>query len=198
MHEFRRFIQGELDARGWRQADLVRASGLSRQHVSQILTDTRDNLGQMPDAATLTGIADGLGVPAERVRTAAARSLVGYTDSGEPLTPALQDVSIDALLNEIRRRVENHERPAEPADPPTTEPGAPRPKDEKTDKNPEDRASNVEPLRPRRRRGRDFSNDPIIEADAAADDRGPDDESEADRARRRQDEHAEGAQDDPG
>lgn len=107
MHEYRRFIQSELDARGWRQSDLARASGLSRQLVSAILRDRRDHLGQMPDFATMQGLADGLRIPVERVRTAAARSLVGYVDDGQPLTPSLQDVPLDALLNEIRRRVES-------------------------------------------------------------------------------------------
>lgn len=40
MHEYRRFIQSELDTRGWRQSDLARASGLSRQLVSTIVTSS--------------------------------------------------------------------------------------------------------------------------------------------------------------
>lgn len=105
MHEYRRFIQEHLDSRGWKQADLMRASGLSRQLINTILRDDRDHLGQMPDASTLEGIAKGFDVPLDRVRTAAARSLAGYTDDGSALTLDLQDVHIDALLNEIRRRV---------------------------------------------------------------------------------------------
>lgn len=105
LHEYRRFIQTELDARGWRQAELVRRSGLSRQLISGILKDDRDHLGQMPDASTLEGIAQGLGVPEERVRTAAARSLVGYEDDGTPLVVDLEDVSTDALVEELRRRI---------------------------------------------------------------------------------------------
>lgn len=105
MHEYRRLVQSELDARGWQQAMLVRQSGLSRQMVSKILRDDRDHLGQMPDDSTMQALADGFGIPVDRVRKAAARSLVGYTDDGEPLTADLTTVSIDALLNEIRRRV---------------------------------------------------------------------------------------------
>lgn len=105
MHEYRRFIQEHLDGLGWKQSELARASGLSRQLIHSILSDDRDHLGQMPDDSTLEGIAQGFSVPVERVRTAAARSLVGYTDDGAALTPNLQDVHIDALLNEIRRRV---------------------------------------------------------------------------------------------
>lgn len=105
MHEYRRFVQRELDARGWKAADLVRASGASRQVVSKLLTDKRDYLGQMPDDSTIQKLARGFGIAEEVVRTAAARSLVGYTDDGSALTLNLQDVHIDALLSEIRRRV---------------------------------------------------------------------------------------------
>ncbi|TDH48715.1 XRE family transcriptional regulator [Mycobacterium eburneum] len=109
MHEYRRFIQQQLDDRGWRRADLAHKSGLSRQLISQILTDKREHLGQMPDDRTMERLAKGFGVPVEIVRTAAARSLVGYQDDGVSLTVPLQGVSTDALLNEIRRRIDDAE-----------------------------------------------------------------------------------------
>lgn len=111
MHEYRRFVQDELDTRGWRQSDLVRRSGLSRQLVSNILRDDREHLGQMPDAATLDGLATGFGVPVDLVRAAAARSLVDYTDDGTALTITLSEVSTDALLYEIRRRIDRADQP---------------------------------------------------------------------------------------
>lgn len=120
MHEYRRFIQHELDVRGWDRSDLVRKSGLSRQLVHNIVTDVRPFLGQMPDASTMEALAKGLGIPIELIRTAAARSLVGYTDDGTALTIQLRDVSTDALLNEVRRRIDD----AAPQ-PPTVEPSAP-------------------------------------------------------------------------
>ena len=122
MHAFGRFIQAELDARGWRQAELVRKSGLQRQHLSKLLNDRRDYLGQMPDEHTLTRIAAGFELPVATVRAAAARALVGYEDSGESLTFELTDVSTDALLNEIRRRIDANTSAA-PQTPP--EPGTP-------------------------------------------------------------------------
>lgn len=121
MHEYRRFVQGELDARGWRQSDLVRRSGLSRQLVSNILRDDRDYLGQMPDAATLEALARGFGLPVETVRTAAARSLVDYSDDGTALTITLGEVSTDALLNEIRRRIDDADLPPAAAAPAPSE-----------------------------------------------------------------------------
>lgn len=112
MHEYKRFVQEQMDARGWRQADLVRASGLGRALVSRILRDERPRLGQMPDESTMAGLAKAFQVPTETVRTAAARALRGYTDDGEALTTDLSAVSIDALLMEIRRRVQASENPS--------------------------------------------------------------------------------------
>lgn len=106
MHEYRRFIQDELDARGWKPAELARQSGLRRQLVWKILHDNRPTLGQMPDESTMEGIASGFGIPVDRVRIAAARSLRGYEDDGAPLSNDLSAVSNDVLLTEIRRRFE--------------------------------------------------------------------------------------------
>lgn len=111
MHEYRRFVQAELDARGWRQAELVRRSGLSRQLVSNLLRDDREHLGNMPDPATIAGLARGFGVPEETVRAAAARAIVDYGDDGAPLALDLSTVSTDALLQELRRRTEGGQQP---------------------------------------------------------------------------------------
>ena len=56
-----RFIENELDARGWTSSDLVRRSGLHRQLIWKVLHDTRAHLGQMLDPETLEGIARGFG-----------------------------------------------------------------------------------------------------------------------------------------
>lgn len=106
MHEFRRFIQQQLDARGWKQADLARRSGLSRSHISKLLRDSRSHLGQMPDSETITGLAQGFGLSEDVVRTAASRALAGYSDDGGPLQVDLAEISTDALLTEVRRRIE--------------------------------------------------------------------------------------------
>ncbi|MBA8964651.1 transcriptional regulator with XRE-family HTH domain [Rhodococcus percolatus] len=105
MHEFRRFIQQELDARSWKQADLARRSGLTRSHISKLLRDSRDHLGQMPDAETIQGLATGFMLPEEVVRTAASRALRGYSDDGTALYVDLSGISTDALLGEVRRRI---------------------------------------------------------------------------------------------
>jgi transcriptional regulator with XRE-family HTH domain len=111
VHELRQFVQTELDARGWKPAKLAAIGGMHRQTIYKILGDEREHLGQMPDETTLEGIANGFNIPVERVRIAAARSLVNYQDDGTPINTDLSDVSLDVLFEEIRRRVnENRER----------------------------------------------------------------------------------------
>lgn len=105
MHEYRRLVRRELDARGWKAAELEKRSGLSRQLISKLLSDKRSHLGQMPEDSTMERIAHGFGIPVERVRLAAARSLARYEDDGAPLATDLRGMSIDVLLTEIRRRV---------------------------------------------------------------------------------------------
>jgi transcriptional regulator with XRE-family HTH domain len=105
VHEYRQFIQAELDQRGWKPAELERRSGLSRQAIWKILHDKREMLGRMPDQTTMDKIALGFGIPVERVKTAAARSLARYEDGGTPLVADLTKVSIEAILNELRRRL---------------------------------------------------------------------------------------------
>lgn len=106
VHEYRRFVQQELDAHGWKPAEFARKAGLHRQLVSKILKDDRPRLGQMPDESTMEAIAKGFGIPVDRVRTAASRALRGYEDDGAPLSNDLSEVSDDVLLTEIRRRFE--------------------------------------------------------------------------------------------
>lgn len=114
MNEFSRFIQRQMDLRGWRPADLVRRSGLSRQHVSKLLNDRRQYLGQMPSDRTIEGLAAAFeGISESDVREAAAAALGGYKSGEPPPDLDLQKVSLDALLNEIRRRVQSAEQQAE-------------------------------------------------------------------------------------
>jgi transcriptional regulator with XRE-family HTH domain len=106
VHEYRRFVQTELDARKWKPAEFASKAGLHRQLVWKILNDDRPRLGQMPDESTMEAIANGFGIHVDRVRTAAARALRGYEDDGTPLSNDLSVVPDDVLLTEIRRRFE--------------------------------------------------------------------------------------------
>lgn len=77
MHAFRRYLQDGMDARGWQQAELVRHSGLTRQRVSQMLSDDRDLLPSVPQRRTLQAIARAFGV-SESTVTAVAFEAMGY------------------------------------------------------------------------------------------------------------------------
>ena len=104
MHEYRRLIQAELDARGWSVSELARRAGMHRQTLYKIVNDTRPHIGQMPDDSTVERIAGALGIPAERLSAAAARSLIGAdADAGDPL----DSYSTEYLLDYIKRRVAN-------------------------------------------------------------------------------------------
>lgn len=77
MHAFRKYLQDGLDARSWQQADLMRASGLTRQRVSQMLSDDRDALPSVPRRETLQAIARAFNVRESTV-TAVAFEAMGY------------------------------------------------------------------------------------------------------------------------
>lgn len=77
MHALRKYMQAGLDARAWHQADLMRASGLTRQRVSQMLSDPRDVLPSVPRRETLQAIARAFQV-SESTVTAVAFEAMGY------------------------------------------------------------------------------------------------------------------------
>lgn len=113
MHEYKLFSQEQMDQRGWRQPDLVRASGLSGANGSRILNDERPRLGQMPDESTLVALARGL--PRDgSYRPGSCTS--GYVDVGAGLGADLSNVSIGALLEEVRSRVVHaNQNPSSPS-----------------------------------------------------------------------------------
>lgn len=113
MHEYRRFIQQQLDERGWKPAELARRGGLNRQLISKILNDDREHLGQMPDESTMVGIARGFQISPQQVRTAAARSLTGYSDDGHAIATDVRSLPTDVLIEELRRRTRVHDEEEE-------------------------------------------------------------------------------------
>lgn len=103
MHEYQRLIQAELDARGWTVSELARRAGMHRQTLYKIVNDTRAHIGQMPDDNTIDRISGALGIPGERLRQAAAHSLVGVAtdETGDPL----DGYSTEYLLDYVKRRI---------------------------------------------------------------------------------------------
>jgi transcriptional regulator with XRE-family HTH domain len=106
MHALGRFITDLMDARSMSRPDLERASGLSRQHIHQLLDDRRTSLGRMVDDTTVVGLsrafadigetafilkaAESLGVPVDRLAT---------------VDVDIDRLSDDALLGILARRL---------------------------------------------------------------------------------------------
>lgn len=103
-HALAAFIQQRMDEKGWRQRDIVSASGLSRALVSKYVADDREQLTRLPDRKTLEGLAKALGVPIDLLIGKAVEALgLGYTagDFVNDVTTA----SNRELLDEIESRL---------------------------------------------------------------------------------------------
>ena len=103
--EFSKWLQGELDRRGWNQADLCRAARLSPALISRIMTGTR-NPG--PDACK--AIAKALGYETEFVfRKAGLLTDKGKIDRRTAtiagMAEHLDDTDYDDLLSYIQFRL---------------------------------------------------------------------------------------------
>ena len=105
MHALGSFITDQLHQRGWRPADLARASGLSRQTISNLLRPDADSLGRMLEHRTITALAEGLDVPEGVIVTKAAESMgIGL----ERLQSLLEDpntISDEVLVEMLKRRL---------------------------------------------------------------------------------------------
>jgi transcriptional regulator with XRE-family HTH domain len=103
MHAFRRVIQARMDERGYKPADVVRLSGLSRQTLHSILTDSRDTIKEMPSRKTVQVLAEALRMPADQLLIAAAEAY-GVPVAAPVMVPTVTDVSDAELARELLRR----------------------------------------------------------------------------------------------
>lgn len=103
MHAFRRLIQARMDERGYKPADVVRLSGLSRQTLHSILTDSRDTIKEMPSRRTVQVLAEALRMPADQLLVAAAEAY-GVPVTAPILVPTVTDVTDSELARELLRR----------------------------------------------------------------------------------------------
>jgi transcriptional regulator with XRE-family HTH domain len=103
MHAFRRLIQARMDEHGYKPADVVRLSGLSRQTLHSILTDSRDTIKEMPSRKTVQVLAEALRMPADQLLIAAAEAY-GVPVAAPVLVPTTTDVSDAELARELLRR----------------------------------------------------------------------------------------------
>lgn len=103
MNEYRRFVQNEIDRRGWSQADVERNGGPSRQVVNSILKDDRPELVSRPKQETVEKLAVAFDTSVDVVLAHVAMAM------GLPVTieaASLENVSDDDLLDQIRKRMQ--------------------------------------------------------------------------------------------
>jgi transcriptional regulator with XRE-family HTH domain len=110
MHELRRFIEAQMDRLGLtEQAELVRASGLTKQHVSNLVNDDRNRLDAMPSRETITALARAFHVTEDAVMVVAARAYGVPVD--EPVVvPTMEGIPSSQLAGELQRRLTREER----------------------------------------------------------------------------------------
>lgn len=113
MHALRRFIQQELDARGWQAHDLAKASGLSRQLISKLVNDDREILPQLPRTTTLEALAQAFNVTTAHVTTVAVEALGVPGVNAPAIVHQIEEADDEELLRELLRRAV--ERDAAPA-----------------------------------------------------------------------------------
>lgn len=104
MHELGRYLQREMDNRGWKTSDLVRRSGLSKQTVYNLINDARQFMDQTPQRKTVNGLAEALGVNPIEILTASAQAL-GVPVEGRPASAGLGGVSSEQILHELSLRL---------------------------------------------------------------------------------------------
>ena len=105
MHALSRWIQDEMDARHWRQRDLVRESGLARSQVSQLLT--QPELRRMVAPNTVSALAKAFGVDERIVIVKSAEAIGVPVDLLSPVVVTAWDVSNEELLAIISSRLSN-------------------------------------------------------------------------------------------
>jgi transcriptional regulator with XRE-family HTH domain len=105
MNALQRFIQAELDSRGWQARDLVKVSGLSKQLVSNLVNDDRDVLPQLPRTTTLEALAHAFNVSTAHVTTVAVEALGVPGVNAPAVVHQIEEVDDEVLLRELLRRV---------------------------------------------------------------------------------------------
>ncbi|MGW2948516.1 helix-turn-helix domain-containing protein, partial [Streptomyces sp. NPDC001226] len=92
-------IKSKLDQKGWSYSDVARRGGISRSTVHHLATSAR--LAQMPQQATLEGLARGLGVPVAPIHRAAAEAagVHVYFENA----PEIADPEVEILIASVNK-----------------------------------------------------------------------------------------------
>lgn len=115
MHALGRFVQDLMDARNMRRPDLERASGLSRQHIHQLLDDRKTGLGRMLDDSTITALAKAFPDIGETAFIAKAAESMGVpVDRLTVVSADLDQLTDEALLGLLSKRLERSRPPSTP------------------------------------------------------------------------------------
>ncbi len=103
-HPLQALMRERLEEKRWSYGDVARRGGISKSTVHHLATSERP--AQMPQAATLSGLARGLGLPLDLVRRAAAQScgIYVYDSAPEPEVDVLI-ASLQQLSAQDRRHV---------------------------------------------------------------------------------------------
>lgn len=104
MHALRWFVQQSMAARGWTQSDLARESGITKQVVSGLLTDSRDKLDRLPQDKTVDGLAAAFGVDRSVVLHAIGAAM-GLPVSAQVVVYDASKVSDEDLLRALADRL---------------------------------------------------------------------------------------------
>ena len=117
MHALGRFIQDLMDARNMPRPDLERASGLSRQHIHQLLDDRKTGLGRMVDDSTIAALARAFPDVGESAFIAkAAESLGVPVDRLTVVRADFDQLTDEALLGLLSKRLERSRQRDDSAD----------------------------------------------------------------------------------
>ncbi|MFE1850677.1 helix-turn-helix domain-containing protein [Streptomyces sp. NPDC002387] len=92
-------IKSKLDQKGWSYSDVARRGGISRSTVHHLATSAR--LAQMPQQATLEGLARGLGVPVAPIHRAAAEAAGVHVYFENP--PEIADPEVEILIASVHK-----------------------------------------------------------------------------------------------
>lgn len=128
MNALRALITEQMDGRGWKPAQLARASGLSPQLIHTLLTDDREVIDAMPKRETLAGLARAFGLGEAVLLRAAAQAwgvpVDGTVEAGAGgLSNADLIAELEQRLDAKRPRRETVLRAArEPEQPPRRRP----------------------------------------------------------------------------
>jgi transcriptional regulator with XRE-family HTH domain len=106
-----------MDERGYKPADVVRLSGLSRQTLHSILTDSRDTIKELPSRKTVQVLAEALRMPADQLLIAAAEAY-GVPVAAPVVVPTVTDVPDSELARELLRRAVAREEDDRAVSPP--------------------------------------------------------------------------------